>query len=292
MTNDARPLGGITVVDLSVNLPGPVASARLRDLGARVIKVEPPAGDPLSRVAPDWYTALCADKRRECLDLKNERGRTRLDQLLGGTDVLVTASRPRGLERLGLGWDAVHTRFPRLCQVAIVGFRDPYTDLPGHDLTYQAIAGLLESGGTGDLPRTLIADLGGAERAVSAALGLLLARERTGKAGYVEVALVDAAQAFAAPLQHGLTAPGGMLGGGYPPYNRYASADGWIVIAALEPRFWNGFVQAVGHVDLADPLATGVTAALAALFRTRTTAAWLQLAGEHDLPIADAADRT
>lgn len=286
----AKPLAGCTVVNLGVNLPGPVAAARLRDLGARVTKVEPPGGDPLRRAAPAWYADLRAGMPVEVLDLKSAADRARLDSLLDAADLLLTSGRPRGLARLGLGWDALRARFPRLCHVAIVGLPAPDADLPGHDLTYQASAGLLDPAGTGSLPRTLIADLGGAERAVSAALALLLARERTGEAGRMEVALAAAAVAFAAPLVHGLTAPGGLLGGGYAPYNRYATADGRIAIAALEPHFWSRFVAAVGRPDLAHPHAAPV-AAVAALFRSRTTAAWLQLAGEHDLPIvASAAD--
>jgi crotonobetainyl-CoA:carnitine CoA-transferase CaiB-like acyl-CoA transferase len=285
MTSAANPLAGIGVVDLSVNLPGPLASVRLRDLGASVIKVEPPGGDPLGRASPAWYTDLCAGKQVERLDLKDARDRDHLDRLLAGADLLLTASRPFSLARLDLGWERLHDRFPRLCQVAIVGFRAPQVDQAGHDLTYQATAGLLEPGGTGTLPRALIADVGGSERAVSAALSLLLARERLGETGYVEVALADAADAFAAPLRYGLSAPGGALGGGYAPYNRYATADGWVAIAALEPHFWARFVQAVGRPDLADPLATPVEE-VAALFRTRPTSAWLQLAEERDLPIA------
>src|SRR5262249_49871278 len=151
-------------------------------------------------------------------------------------DLLLTSHRPRSLARLGLSWDTLHARYPRLCQVAIVGhLEDP--DLPGHDLTYQISADLLEppSGPMPALPRTLIADIGGAQQAANAALALLLGRERTGETRYVAVALADAAHYFAAPLRHGLTAPGGRLGGGYPPYNLYATADGWVAIVALEP---------------------------------------------------------
>src|SRR5581483_9176844 len=140
------------------------------------------SGDPLRRAAPAWYAELRAGKRVEILDLKAAADRARLDWLLDPADLLLTAGRPRSLARLGLGWDVLHARFPRLCHVAIVGLPSPEADLPGHDLTYQASAGLLDPAGTGSLPRTLVADLGGAERAVSAALALLLARERTSEA--------------------------------------------------------------------------------------------------------------
>jgi alpha-methylacyl-CoA racemase len=293
MTSAAKPLAPFAIVDITVNVPGPVAGARLRDLGARVTKIEPPAGDPLCRQAPGWYEDLCAGKRVETLDLKADDGRARMGELLDDADLLLTSSRPRSLDRLGLGWETLQSRYPRLCQVAIVGYPTPYTELPGHDLNYQASAGLLDLNRVRDrspaLPRSLIADLGGAERAVSAALGLLLAREWTGEAGYAEVSLAEAALAFAAPYHHGLTTHGGLLGGGYPPYNLYATADGWITLAALEPQFWARFVQAVERPDLADPSAAGVPAAVEALFRTRTTA-WLDLARAHDLPLVAPAD--
>jgi alpha-methylacyl-CoA racemase len=282
------PLSGIVVVDMGINVPGPAASARLRDLGARVIKVEPPTGDLLALAAPAWYEELCAGKQRVTIDLKAADGQERFAALLREADLLLTSHRPRGLARLGLSWDALHARYPRLCQVAIVGHLDD-PELPGHDLTYQISAGLLEPPSDPEarpgLPRTLIADLGGAEQAASAALALLLGRERTGEAGYAEVALADAAHAFAAPLRHGLTVPGGRLGGGYSPYNLYATADGWVAIVALEPGFWSRFVAAVQRPDLSNPFAKGVGEATAALFRGRPTAAWLELAAAHDVPI-------
>jgi crotonobetainyl-CoA:carnitine CoA-transferase CaiB-like acyl-CoA transferase len=281
-------LAGVTIVDLSINLPGPLASAQLRDLGARVIKVEPPTGDLLALAAPAWYEELSAGKERVTLHLKTAIGQERLAALLRDADLLLTSHRPRALARLGLTWENLHARYPRLCQVAIVGQSDD-PNLPGHDLTYQISAGLLQPppspDAAPDLPRSLIADIGGAQQAATAALALLLARERSGAAGYAAVALADAAHAFAAPLRHGLTMPGGRLGGGYPPYNLYATADGWVAIAALEPGFWSRFVTAVARPDLSNPFAAGVGEATAALFRGQPTAAWLALAAAHDVPI-------
>jgi crotonobetainyl-CoA:carnitine CoA-transferase CaiB-like acyl-CoA transferase len=282
------PLSGLVVVDMSINVPGPAASARLRDLGMRVIKVEPPTGDLLALAAPAWYEALSAGKERITIDLKAADGQARFAALLQDADLLLTSHRPRSLARLGLSWDTLHARYPRLCQVAIVGHLDD-PELPGHDLTYQISAGLLEPPpgpeARPSLPRSLIADLGGAEQAASAALALLLGRERSGEAGYTAVALADAAHAFAAPLRHGLTVPGGRLGGGYPPYNLYATADGWVAIVALEPGFWSRFVTAVERPDLSNPFAAGVGEATAALFRARPTAVWLELAAANDVPI-------
>lgn len=289
VAGDPGPLSGLLVVDLSINLPGPLASARLRDLGARVVKVEPPTGDLLALASPAWYEELAAGKERITIDLKAADGQERFAALLRDADLLLTSHRPRSLARLGLSWESLHVRYPRLCQVAIVGHsEDP--DLPGHDLTYQISAGLLgppsgSSAAPPTLPRSLIADIGGAQQAANTALALLLARERTGEAGYAMVALADAAHTFAAPLRHGLTAPGGRLGGGYPPYNLYATADGWVAIVALEPGFWSRFVTAVERPELSNPFARGVDEATAALFRTRSTADWQALATAHDVPI-------
>jgi alpha-methylacyl-CoA racemase len=282
-------LDGFQVVDLSVNVPGPTASARLRDFGASVTKVEPPTGDPLIGHAARWYEELRAGKSVEILDLKSEAGRGRLDTLLAAADLLLTSSRSRVLGRFGLDWPTLHARFPRLCHVAIVGHRSPHADDPGHDLTYQGAYGLLalpaDLDDAAPLPRSLVADLHGAEQAACAALALLLQRERTGEAAFVEISLADAAGALGASLRHGLTKPGALLGGGYAPYNVYACADGWIAIAALEPAFWARFVQAVERPEWADAAATDPQA-VAALFRTRTRAAWIEVATRWDLPIS------
>src|SRR5438067_11112615 len=223
-SGDMRPLGGIQVVSLALNVPGPAAAARLCRLGAAVAKVESPGGDPLASGCPVWYEELCAGQEVVRLDLKDADGRAALDGLLDGADLLLTSSRPAALDRLGLSWPDLHVRFPRLVQVAIVGHAAPHQEVPGHDLTYLASVGLLVPP---QVPRTLLADLAGAERAVSAALALLYARER-GHGGYAEVALAEVAATFAAPLRHGLTAAGGHLGGGFAGYRLYPAQEGWI----------------------------------------------------------------
>jgi crotonobetainyl-CoA:carnitine CoA-transferase CaiB-like acyl-CoA transferase len=270
-----KPLQGVRVLTLAVNLPGPLAAARLRDLGAAVVKVEPPGGDPLGRALPSWYRALHEGVEVFALDLKDPGGRARLDTWLAGSDLLITATRPAGLRRLGLGWDELHGRQPRLCQVAIVGYAPPQEDRPGHDLTYQAQAGLLTPPA---LPRTCLADLAGADRAVSAGLALLLARERGQGAQLAHVSLAEAAEAFAAPLRHGLTAPGGLLGGGSPAYNVYRALDGWVAVAALERHFAEKLETETG---VAQPSQEG----LQRFFLTRTAEEWQSWALARDLPL-------
>ncbi|MDX1612704.1 MAG: CoA transferase [Candidatus Promineifilaceae bacterium] len=281
-----EPLENWRVLTLAINIPGPVAAARLTELGASVLKVEPPSGDPLALASPSWYAALHESVVVERVNLKETVGQERLAQWLAETDLLLTASRPASLERLGLAWSHLGRRYPRLCQVAIVGYPPPEADKPGHDLTYQAALGLTQPP---ELPRTVLADLAGAAQAVSAALAMLLLRERSGSAAlpaeqrYTQVALAAAAADFAAPLQHGLTGPDGLLGGLLPGYNFYEASDGWIAVAALERHF---------HQRLAEALAlTAVTEEnLAALFRQRRATEWARWAAERDLPLVAVAD--
>ena len=136
-------LQGIRIVSLALNAPGPVAAARLTQLGAEVVKVEPPTGDATSRFAPEWYASLCRGQKVLRLDLKDTAGREQFDALLAQADLLLASFRPSALRRLGLDWEALHARHPRLCFVGIIGDRPPLEERSGHDLTYQADCGLL-----------------------------------------------------------------------------------------------------------------------------------------------------
>lgn len=284
------------MVNLAVNVPGPVAAARLQALGATVCKIEPPGGDPLAAVAPAWYRSLTAGQVVRRLDLKSPAGRAALDELLAQADLLLTAQRPSALARLGLSSADLERRFPRLAHVAIVGYLVPRQEEPGHDLTYLAETGLLDPPA---LPRTLMADLAGAERAVATAVALLMARERGLPIRPVEVSLAEAAAALAEPLKQGLTTPGGPLGGGLPFYRCYPAREGWVAVAALEPHFARRLLAELPPPDepgapsaaaLAPaggaPAAAGLEARLAAVFRRRTAAEWEAWARARDLPVA------
>lgn len=274
-----RPLSGIRVVSIATNLPGPAAASRLSALGASVTKVEPPGGDPLALAVRSYYDALLRTQTVVTLDLKSEEGRTQLHGLLVEADVLVTSQRSAALRRLGLDWTELHARHPRISQVAIVGHPAPQDDVPGHDLTYQAAAGLL-AGGPGEEPRmpvALVADLGGAERAATEALAALLERDRTGEGSYREVALSTAAEAMAAPLRHHLTGAKGPLGGSLPGYRIYATADGHVACAALEPHFFARLTELLGVSGAEE---------LEAAFKQRTARDWQDWGIEHDVPLA------
>jgi alpha-methylacyl-CoA racemase len=269
------PLRDFRIVTMAVNVPGPVGSARLRELGAKVVKIEPPDGDPLSEYCYEWYKELIHGQKVVRLNLKQTTGRKRLDKLLSRADLLLTANRPAALRRLSLGWEALHAKFPALCHVALAGYASPRQNLAGHDLSYQAKVGLVVPP---NMPNTLLADMASAERIVSAALGLLLLRGQFQTGFYTEVVIENVAANLAAPLRYGLTAPDGMLGGGSARYNVYAARQGWVAVAALEPHFLKRLQEELR-------LETVDAKQLSLAFKARTAQQWERWAGVRDLPI-------
>jgi alpha-methylacyl-CoA racemase len=278
MTGMIKGLTGIKIVNLAANLPGPAAAQRLRGLGADVIKIEAPSGDPMESYHAGWYRDMAVGQTILRFDLKSDTGRAELDRVLGSADLLISASRPAAMVRLGLDWAALHQKYPRLCQVAIVGYPAPRENEAGHDLTYQASLGLLTPP---SMPRTLLADMAGAEMTVSSALALLLQRERGGEAGYAEVALSEAAASLAEPLRYGCTSPGALLGGGIPEYNIYKSADGWVAVAALEPHFKQRLESALNIASSEE---------YRAAFGLQNSAYWQEWGHTQDVPIETVRD--
>lgn len=255
------------IVSMAQNVPGPVAIARLVADGATAIKIEPPWGDPLSGLCQTWYDELHHGVPVVRLDLKHEDGRRALTDLLGSADVFMASHRPAALERLGLDALSLSRRFPLLRHLNIVG-DTAHPDEPGHDVTYQAKAGLLQH----RLPKTLLADLFGAERAYAAVIEMM----HRGTGGRRVVGLFDALTVLTAPMRHGLTAPGGPLGGGDPAYGVYAAHDGAVAVGALEPHFRERLYAALGLAD---------GAPLAPTLATKTAVEWEQWAAERDIPI-------
>jgi alpha-methylacyl-CoA racemase len=255
------------IVSMAQNVPGPVAVSRLVAAGATAIKIEAPWGDQLEGLCKPWYDELHAGIRVERLDLKRADAFDRLMTLLDQSDVFVASHRPSALHRLHLDADALHTRFPTLRHVNIVG-DTANPEEPGHDLTYQARAGLLNDA----MPRTLIADMAGAERARAAITEVM--REPGGSR---VVGLYDVLRDLAAPLRYGLTGAGGHLGGGNPAYAIYATRAGRIAVGALEPHFRARLFEGLGLPDGADP---------SAVFATRTAIEWEEWAASRDLPLA------
>lgn len=272
----AQPLHGHNVVLFALNVPGPVAAERLQQMGATVRKIEPLTGDPFASLSRPWYDALHAHVHVERADVRTPDGRALLDEWLASADVLITSFRPSSLRRLSLDPASVAARFPRVCQVAIVGESGARAEIAGHDLTYQAHAGLL---GPPVMPTTLLADLAGAERAVSATLALLLSRSTAGTGGVTEIALADAVAGLALPAAYGLTTGSGLLSGAFPLYHLYPAALGWVAVAALEPHFAAALLDALG-------LSEATVKGLATVLATRTAAEWEQWAVERGLPVA------
>ncbi len=272
----AGTLDGMHVVALATNIPGPLAASRLRALGARVTKIEPLRGDALEHASPAWYRALCAGVEVLRLDLRAHGALSTLDALLGEADGLLTSVRASTLERIGLTWESLHTRYPRLVHVAISGEAPPNDDRAGHDLTYQARAGMIAPP---LMPRTLVGDMAAAERAVGAMLGALLLRKRTGRSVRVNVSITDAAATFAEPYRYGLTREDGSLGGALATYAIYPTSDAWIAVGVLEPQFIARLQELTGVANLTHE-------SLRDVFVQRSAAEWERLALEHDIPMA------
>lgn len=285
-----HPLRGTRILSLALNLPGPAALMRLRAMGARCLKVEPPAaqgaaadapGDPMAQYSPAAYAALHAGIPRRQLDLKSERGQAALHRELARCDLLLTSFRPSALAKLGLEWKTLQRRHPQLSLVSIVGGPAALAEVPGHDLTYLAEAGLVPGL---DLPATLFADMGGALLASEAALRAVLAQRSSGRASCQQVALSEAAAWLALARQWGLSAPGGWVGGAHAGYRVYPCRDGRVAVAALEPHFAARLCAAAG-LPAGDMQAPATHQAIAGFLATRTRSQLARLAATRDIPL-------
>ena len=281
MAQNPKPLTGIRVLSLALNLPGPSALMRLRSLGARCCKLEPPAGDPMQAYRPEAYAALHTGVRVLQADLKHDIGRKVLHRELAHTDVLLTSFRPSALKRLGLDWPALHKLYPALCRVAIVGASGAAAEIPGHDLTYMAEQGLVQGL---NLPPTLYADMGGALLASEAVLQALMLRAQTGRGVRREIALSDAAAWLGLPRHWGLVSPTSAVGGGHAGYRVYSCKDGRVAVAALEPHFAQALCDAAG-LQAASMMGPAMHQALEHWFAQQTRRKLDTLAQRLDLPL-------
>ncbi len=283
MTVNFRALERIRIVSLALNLPGPAALMRLKALGASCTKIESPAGDPMQQYSKPAYAQMHAGIKTITLDLKTERDKPKLHKLLATTDVLLTSFRPSALNRLGLGWKALHKAHPQLNLVSIVG-DTAAPEVPGHDLTYMAEHGLI----TGlELPPTLFADMSGSLLAVEAVLAAIIQQKTLARSGMQTIGLSQAAQYLALPRHWGLTTPDGIIGGAHAFYQVMPCKDGRVAIAALEPHFarkLTGFLgQPTTHVH--DPLRTTWTKKTLAYVQQLSCDELNAMAAQHDLPL-------
>ncbi len=295
----AGPLDGVTVLDLSTVGPASRATRWLADYGADVVKVVPPSGP---RVAPPYH-AYAAGRgwRSTSVDLKADAGREEFLRLAERADVVVESFRPGVVDRLGIGYAAVAARNPRIVYCSTTGFgqRGPRAGWAGHDLGYLAVGGYLDCSGrdaTGKpaLPGATVADAAaGGLHAVVAVLALLYARERHGVGGYLDVSIVDGVLALMSLVADEYLATGAepgpgrsLLTGRYACYDAYRAGDGrYLVVAAIEPKFWANLCRALGldawiGKQLDDDAQPAIRAALEAAFGTASRDEWVaRLAG-------------
>jgi crotonobetainyl-CoA:carnitine CoA-transferase CaiB-like acyl-CoA transferase len=298
-------LDGVRVIDLSRAVPGPYCSMLLGDMGADVLLVEEPAAAARGLTERDVaFDALRRNKRSICLDLKHEEGRTIFHRLAATADVILEGFRPGVVDRLGVGYDAVRAHNPRAvyCSLSGYGQDGPYSGLAGHDINYVALGGALgmigRPGAAPSIPMNLVADMaGGGLMAAFSITAALLARERTGRGQYVDVAMSDgvialltraASQYFTSGT---VPRPGeGRITGALPHYDVYECKDGrFLSVGPLEPKFLAILCDAIGLPELAAHGEAApaedrelVRAAFRARFLERTRDEWFVLLRSRD----------
>lgn len=288
----AQPLTGVLVVELARYIPGAYAGRELLRLGARVVRVEAPEGDPMRRTAPAWDRALRRGKESVVCDLRADPGFARA--LCSRADVVLEGFRPGVATRLGLGpGDVPDTTV--YCSITGFGSSGRHAQRAGHDLNYLGWAGALEDTAPAN-PPLQIADLAaGALAAVNEVLAALLQRERTGEGGHLEVSMTHRSHDL---VQHRL---GGdpvprMLTGGLACYRVYGTADGrYLTVAALEPKFFQRLCETVGRPELAAGQygddQEALAAVLAETFALRPLDEWLALLDGEDVCAGPVATR-
>ena len=279
-----QPLAGILVVDFSRYLPGAYASRELLRLGARVVRVEAPGGDPMRETAPAWDTALRAGVESVVCDLKADRDFAQA--LCARADVVLESFRPGVAERLGIGPDDVPERVV-YCSITGFGLDGRHEQRAGHDLNYLGWAGVLEDTAPG-LPPVQAADLAaGALGAVVRVLAALVERERTGRGARVVVSMTHGSHDLVAHRLGGEPMPR-LLTGGLACYRMYETADRrYLTVGALEPKFFARLCEVLGRPELAGAQygedQEGLAAELASVFAGRPLAEWLELFDGEDV---------
>lgn len=285
-----QPLVGTLVVDFTRYLPGAYASRELRRLGARVVRVEAPDGDPLRRTAPSWDMRLRSGTESVVCDLKSDAPLARA--LCARADVVLEGFRPGVATRLGIGPDDV-PETTVYCSITGFGEEMPHARRAGHDLNYLGYAGALHDTAPA-LPPIQVADLAaGGLGAVTQVLAALLERERTGTAARIVVSMTQRAHDLVAHRVREAPLPT-LLTGGLACYGIYATADGrHITLAALEEKFFARVCELVGKPELRERQYDGdqasLEAELAKTFATRRLADWLALFENEDVCVGPVA---
>jgi len=292
-------LDGIRVLDLSRLLPGGYCTQLLQAQGARVTKIEPPAGDPI-RALPGgnaYFEALHSGKQLLTLDLRTEPGRDALRRRVVDADVLVEGFRPGVMERMELEYAVLAAINPALVYCAITGYGSdgPLARRAGHDLNYLARSGALSlmplRDGAPTIPGLQVADMAGGLEAAFSIAAALVARARTGRGARVEVSMTQLMRSWTALPRAARRAglPGLPLTGEAPCYHVYAVADGFLTVAALEPDFWAAFCRAIDREDLKDrQFDPAAIEAVQATLRRATRAQWVTRFGDQDVCVEPA----
>ncbi|WP_422077448.1 CaiB/BaiF CoA transferase family protein [Vannielia sp.] len=309
------PLDGLRVIDMTSVLMGPYATQILGDFGAEVVKVEAPEGDVVRRIGPGrnegmgpLFLNTNRSKKSIVLDLKTEDGRAAMLRLIAGADILVTNVRPKAMTRLGLGWEALKAANPRLVYGALVGFDQtgPYADRPAYDDLIQGGSCIpwsyVRAGQRPSYVPAAVADRIVGMAAVNAILAAVQERTRSGEGQRVEIPMFETmVSMILGDHLGGLTYEPPLDKGGYarhlsPERRPYETQDGYVCALVYTDGHWQRFFRAIGRPEMpaADPrYATfaarmahidEVYAELAEIMRTRTTAEWLALFDEADVP--------
>ena len=295
-----RALTDCLVVELTTQLPGPYCAMLLADLGARVIKVEPPGGDPL-RGFPPAFASVNRGKRNIVIDLKKDAGRAVMSRLIGRADVVLEGFRPGVAERLGVDYPAAKNLNPSVVYCAISGFGQvgPYRDRAGHDINYLAIGGLLGRGDPPAVPPVLISDLSSGLYGALAVSAALMRRAATGEGCFIDLSMTDCilswmALDIAAAAQDPDAARGPFLGN-IPHYGIYETSDGRHISLGIvhEDHFWTRFCDAVGLEEWRDwpskkrlERETEIREKLRAVFAMASCREWDRRLRDADVPCA------
>ncbi len=306
------PLEGLLVLDFTRLLPGPFATQLLGNLGADVIKIEDPTvGDYMRTVPPSVqgvsyaYLMVNRGKRSLAVDLKTKEGRAILYKLVPKADVVMEQFRPGVMKKLGADYATLRRRNPRLVYCAFSGYGQtgPARNVPGHDITFEAHAGILgvsgDHGGRPAIPGVPMADLASGFNAAMSVLAALRTREKTGKGEFIDVSIFDTAVSLmvlnlARYLATGEEPVAGetLLTGTFPWYSLYESSDGgWLAVAVVESKFWEAMCEILGVPELKeaqfadDREKARVATTLRSRFKSKTKAEWEALFADANLPI-------
>jgi alpha-methylacyl-CoA racemase len=304
----AGMLDGVTVLDLASVGPAARASRWLADYGATVVKVGPvPAREGVQITPPFYAYSAHREMQRVLVDLKAPEGKDAFLRLADGADVIIESYRPGVVRRLGIGYDDVKARNPRVVYCSTTGYGQdgPQAVWAGHDLNYLAVGGFLDCSGRGahgkpPIPGATVADsAGGGMHAVIAILAALVRRSTTGKGAYLDVSVADGVLALMALQIDEYLATGvepgpghGMLTGRYACYDTYVAADGrWLSVAAIEPRFWANLCRALDlerwtDRQTDDAVQEEIRSDLRAAFATRDRDDWVARLSPADTCVA------